>query len=45
VPFITESQVQTMMQTMVLDDVTHMAKVKSKDSFRQLQFSTLKPGH
>jgi hypothetical protein len=30
---------------MVLDDGTHMTKVKSKDSYRHLQFSTLKPGH
>jgi hypothetical protein len=41
VSFITELQVQTM----VLDDEKHMAKVKSKDSYRHLQFSTLKPGH
>jgi hypothetical protein len=32
-------------QTMVLDDGTHMAKVKSKDSYRHLQFPTLKHGH
>jgi hypothetical protein len=41
VPFIIELWVQTM----VLDDGTHMAKVKSKDSYRHLQFPTLKPGH
>jgi hypothetical protein len=39
--FITELRVQTM----VLDDGTHTAKVKSKDSYRHLQFPTLKPGH
>ncbi len=30
---------------MVLDDGTHMAKVKSKDNLRQLQFPTLRPKH
>jgi hypothetical protein len=34
VPFITKLRVQTM----VLDDEMHMAKVKSKDSYRHLQF-------
>jgi hypothetical protein len=40
VPFIIELQVQTM----ALDDGTHMAKVKSKDSYRHLQFPTLSLG-
>ena len=39
VPFITELRVQTM----VLDDGTHMAKVKSKDNMRFVQFPTLRP--
>jgi hypothetical protein len=41
VPFITQLQVKTM----VLDDGTHMAKVKSKDSYRHLQFPTSKRRH
>ena len=32
-------------QTMVLNDRTHMAKVKSKDSYRHFQFVILKLGH
>jgi hypothetical protein len=40
VPFITELR----METMVLDDGTHMAKVKSKDDLRKIQFPTLRPG-
>ena len=41
VPFITELR----METMVLDDGTHMAKVKSKDDLRKIQFPTLQPGN
>jgi hypothetical protein len=41
VPFITELRVHTM----VLDDGMHMAKVTSNDTYRQLQFLTLKPWH
>ena len=32
------------MKTMVLDDGTHMAKVKSKDDLRRIQFPTLQLG-
>jgi hypothetical protein len=40
IPFITEMR----METMVLDDGTHMAKIKSKDDLRKIQFPTLRPG-
>jgi hypothetical protein len=40
IPFITELR----METMVLDDGTHMAKIKSKDDLRKIQFPTLRPG-
>ena len=37
IPFITELR----METMVLDNGTHMAKVKSKYDLRRIQFPTL----
>jgi hypothetical protein len=40
-PFITEWR----LETKVLDDGTHMAKVKSKDNLRVIQFPTVHPEH
>ena len=40
-PFITEWR----LETKVLDDGTHMAKVKSKDNLRIIQFPTVCPDH
>lgn len=40
-PFITELR----METVVLDNGTHVAKVKSKDGLREIQFPTVIPGH
>jgi hypothetical protein len=40
-PFITELR----METIVLDNGTHVAKVKSKDGLRVIQFPTVRPGH
>ncbi|CAM6091095.1 unnamed protein product [Calypogeia fissa] len=40
-PFITESR----METKVLDDVTHVAKIKSRDNVRMIQFATVCPGN
>ena len=40
-PFITEWR----LETKVLDDGTHMAKVKSKDNLRIIQFPTVRPDH
>ena len=40
-PFITEWR----LETKVLDDGTHMAKVKSKDNLCVIQFPTVHPEH
>lgn len=40
-PFITEMR----METKVLDDGTHFAKIKSKDGLRMIQFPTCIPDH
>ncbi len=40
-PFITEWR----LETKVLDDGTHMAKVKSRDNLRIIQFPTVRPDH
>ena len=40
-PYIT----QVRMEYMVLIDGTHMAKVRSRDDLRVIQFPVVKPGH
>lgn len=40
-PFITKLR----METKVLDDNTHVAKLKSKDGLRGVQFPTMGPGN
>ncbi len=40
-PFITELR----METKVLDDGTHVAKLKSRDGSKKIQFPTVKPSN